>query len=252
MLIAARRPHDENGLVPMFVSVEGRLAALRLLHEVNAKLPRFTIPNTVKVISTNAFDGCSLLTGVVFGNQVLTIGNYAFNGCSGLTRLVLPASLTNVATAAFEDCSGITTAYAPAGLASIGDFAFSGCSALTGFFFAGNPPASGQQLFLGNGKGTVYYFAGSSNWPATFGGLPTALWNPTVPAHSPTFGVRTNEFGFTISGPTNLTVVVEVATNLLGPVWVPVGTNVLSGGSSYFNDPGWASRPRGFYRFSTP
>jgi len=56
---------------------------------------------------------------------------------------------------------------------------------------------------------------------------------------------RTNAFGFNFLAGSNAVIVVEVATNLASPVWVPVGTNTLTNGSAFFSDPGWtkASRP---------
>lgn len=66
------------------------------------------------------------------------------------------------------------------------------------------------------------------------------------------FGVRTNQFGFNITGNSNLVVVVEACTNPANPAWSPVGTNTLTGGSSYFGDPRWTNYPRRFYRLRSP
>jgi hypothetical protein len=52
----------------------------------------------------------------------------------------------------------------------------------------------------------------------------------------------------TITGTSNLVIVVQASTNLAVPIWSPVGTNTLSGGSSYFSDPQWANYPGRFYR----
>jgi hypothetical protein len=49
--------------------------------------------------------------------------------------------------------------------------------------------------------------------------------------------VRTNQFGFTILGASNLVVVVEASANLANSTWYPLATNTLTGGSSYFSDP---------------
>ena len=67
-----------------------------------------------------------------------------------------------------------------------------------------------------------------------------------------TFGVRTNWFGFTITGTSNLVVVVQACTNLANPIWSPVGTNTLTGGSSYFSDSQWANYRTRFYRLRSP
>ncbi len=41
---------------------------------------------------------------------------------------------------------------------------------------------------------------------------------------------------------------VEAATNLANPVWIPVSTNPLTGGTNYFSDPQWTNYPERFYR----
>jgi hypothetical protein len=60
--------------------------------------------------------------------------------------------------------------------------------------------------------------------------------------------VRSNQFGFIVSWATNLNVVVEAATDLGNPVWSPVATNTLTGGTFYFTDPQWTKYPSLFYR----
>lgn len=68
----------------------------------------------------------------------------------------------------------------------------------------------------------------------------------------PSFGVRTNQFGFTIAWASGQVIVVEACTNLQNPTWSPVGTNTLTRGSSYFSDPQWTNHPGCFYRLRSP
>jgi hypothetical protein len=107
-------------------------------------------------------------------------------------------------------------------------------------------------VFDGDINATVYYLLGTTGWGPTLGGRPTVLWNPQVPTSDASFGVRTNGFGFTITGSSNLVIVVEVCVNLAHPIWSPVGTNTLTGGSSYFSDPKWTNYPGRFYRLRSP
>ena len=81
---------------------------------------------------------------------------------------------------------------------------------------------------------------------------PAVLWNPQVQTRDASFGVRTNQFGFNITGTSGLVVVVEACTNLANPVWSPVETNTLTGDSSYFSDPQWTNYPSRFYRLRSP
>jgi hypothetical protein len=46
--------------------------------------------------------------------------------------------------------------------------------------------------------------------------------------------------------------VVEAATNLSNTVWVPVATNTLTNGTSYFSDLVWTNFPQCFYRLTSP
>jgi hypothetical protein len=78
------------------------------------------------------------------------------------------------------------------------------------------------------------------------------LWNPQAQTSDASFGVRTNQFGFNITGSSGLVIVVEASTDLSQSVWQPVQTNTLSGGSAYFSDPQWTNHPVRYYRLRSP
>jgi hypothetical protein len=120
-------------------------------------------------------------------------------------------------------------------------------------FFKGDAPfLEGISVFDYAYQATIYYLAGTVGWGPTYGGRPTALWIQQVQPSISGVGVRTNRFGFTINGTSNLVIVVEACTNLGNPAWVPLQTNTLSGSSSYFSDPGWTNYARRFYRLRSP
>src|SRR5882724_3695700 len=73
----------------------------------------------------------------------------------------------------------------------------------------------------------VYYFPGAQGWDSTFLGLPAIPWNLQMQSGGTGFGVRTNRFGFNITG----------------------SSNVLNNGATYFSDPQWTNFPGRFYRF---
>ena len=80
-------------------------------------------------------------------------------------------------------CEGhVALVYGAAGIGTqvtdISQRAFADCSALTSVYFKGNPPALGEKVFDGDDKATVYYLKGITGWGTTFGGRPTAVWNP--------------------------------------------------------------------------
>jgi len=187
------------------------------------------------------------------GNSVTSIGYGAFDYCASLTSITIGNSVTNIGDDAFEYCFSLTTVTIGNSLINIGEDAFGYCAGMTGVYFQGNPPASvGSGVFnsfYGYEKATVYYLARTTGWGPTFGSVPTVLWNPQ--AQVP--GVTAGQFGFGITGPTNMAIVVEACTNLANPVWLPVVTNTLSAtGTGNFSDPQTGSYRTRYYRFSAP
>jgi uncharacterized repeat protein (TIGR03803 family) len=66
------------------------------------------------------------------------------------------------------------------------------------------------------------------------------------------FGIQSNAFGFDVTGISNQVVIVEACMNLISPDWLPVQTNTLNGGTSYFSDPAWTNYSSRFYRLGSP
>jgi len=188
------------------------------------------------------------LTNIGIGNGVTSIGDYAFSYCLSLSRIGVSSHVTRVGTNAFYYCLSLTNVYIGSGVSSIASYAFYNCPALRTVYFQGNAPAADSSLFYTDSNVTVYYLPGTTGWLADFSGMPTALWNP----HATSLTTLGGHFGFTIAGPASATIVVMACTNLSHPVWLPVSTNLLAGGSSSFSDPLPASFGDRFYRFSSP
>ena len=181
-------------------------------------------------------------------NSVTSIGGYAFAGCTNLTGVSIPNSVTNIGGQAFSFCSGLTNIVIPNGVTSVGGYTFRD-SKVTSAYFEGNAPPDDGTAFTYDPGAIVYYLPGTTGWGPTFGGAPTELWNP----QAIDFTRAGNQFGFIITGPTNVNVVVYACTNLANPVWMPVSTNTLSSsGVSSFSDPEWTNSPSRYYRFSAP
>ena len=209
----------------------------------------------VTAIGNNAFSYCTNLTSVTIPNSVTSIGDYAFYGCTSLISVTIGNSVTSIGDEAFANCNSLTSVTIPNSVTSIGSAAFAFCPSLTAVYFRGNRPSVGSDLFVYWDNAIVYYLSGTTGWGTTLGDRPTQLWllpNPLILNNGSGFGVRTNGFGFIISWATNISVVVEACTNLANPIWSPVGTNTLTGGSSYFSDPQWTNQPSRFYRLRSP
>jgi len=123
----------------------------------------FTYSTNGSAITITGYTGAGgavTIPGTINGLPVTSIGNYAFYRCSSLTSVTIPGSVT-----------------------SIGICAFCGGYSLTGVYFHGNAPSIGQDVFCYANNVTVHYLPGTIGWGATFGGRPTALWNPMITAN---------------------------------------------------------------------
>jgi hypothetical protein len=235
-------------------------------------LTSVTIGNSVTSIGGYAFESCSSLTnitvdatnpayssmnGVLFDKAQATLLEFP-GGLGG--SYTIPNSVTSIWFVAFYNCTSLTSVTIPASVTSIGVFAFEYDYRLTSIYFTGNAPSPNNDSTVFTGypyadPATVYYLPGTTGWGAMFDCLPTAPWflpNPQILDHSASFGVQPGGFGFTISWATNVSVVVEAATNLANPVWLPVSTNTLIGGTNCFSDPQWMNYPDRLYRLRSP
>ena len=94
----------------------------------NTTITSVSFPSNVTLIGTQAFNGCTALANVDFGN-VQTISSYAFYGCTALTEVVLPPTITAIDGSAFYGCSSLTDVLCrPYPAPSLGTDAFTECS----------------------------------------------------------------------------------------------------------------------------
>lgn len=74
---------------------------------------------------------------------------------------------------------------------------------------------------------------------------------PQIQVGDASFGLRTNGFGFNVTGYSNQIVTMESSTGLATPSWLPLQTNTIEDGPVYFLDTVWTNYPSRFYRIRT-
>jgi len=141
-------------------------------------LTSVTIPTNVTSIGFGAFEYCSSLAEVTIPNSVTDIAPEAFANCGALAAFSIPTNVTSITPKTFNNCSGLATVTIPASVTSIGSGAFAACPNLTLVYSLGNAPSgsSDATIFSDSSNATIYYWPGTTGWGATFGGIPTALW----------------------------------------------------------------------------
>ncbi len=125
----------KNTVIPESVTVVGSGAFVGC-----TTLTEITIPGNVTTIGSSAFDNCTGLTDVTISEGVTEIGSYAFIYCSNLASVSLPDSLTSIEDAAFGECYSLTSITIPSGVEHIGSYAFCNCPALASMSVDSNNP----------------------------------------------------------------------------------------------------------------
>lgn len=185
---------------------------------------------------------------------VMEIGPEAFYDCTLITRIILPEGMRRIIYHAFDGCTNLVSLAIPASVTNLQSYAFAWCGAsLKSVYFAGNAPSGMDDSdFYGDSKATIYYLPDTAGWSSIVCGRPAVLWNPQPQTGHPSFGIQTNGFGFEINGAEALPFLVEACTNLSGGDWVPVHTNILTGGTFDFCDHEWTNFSGRYYRIRWP
>ena len=142
----------------------------------------FVVPNTVRIIHSDAFYGCSSLTSVMLPSSVMSIGRDAFKGCSRLPRdkdgvqyesaaknvlifvpssyytaiptihrghFTIPSSVRLICSEAFHNHSGLLSVTIPSSVTFIGDSAFENCTGLSSITLREGVMIIGSSAFQG-------------------------------------------------------------------------------------------------------
>ncbi|MBR5947871.1 MAG: leucine-rich repeat domain-containing protein [Clostridia bacterium] len=88
------------------------------------------LPETITLIGSGAFDGCTALPSILIPDGVVEIGGGAFYDCTNLESIELPDSLMSIGSGSFQKCSSLKTVKIPEGITVLEQYTFEGCSSL--------------------------------------------------------------------------------------------------------------------------
>ena len=109
------------------------------------------LPNSVEEIGESAFAHCTSLEDAYLSSSLATLGKNAFYNCSSLTWAWLGDALQTIGESAFYNCSALEMAYIPDGAASIPDNAFYSCTALQSLYLPDSVTHIGNNAFYACG-----------------------------------------------------------------------------------------------------
>lgn len=91
------------------------------------RIGKITLPESLEIIGTMAFDDCAVLNSVEIPEGLTKIENSAFSGCISLTEIKLPKSLDEIPDRMLSGCTSLKEIKIPNGVVAIGNNALSGC-----------------------------------------------------------------------------------------------------------------------------
>ena len=105
-------------------------------------LKNVTFPESLQVIQSGAFEGCTNLTTLIFGEngQLQSIGANIFHGCEKLEIIHLPINgvLKEISDNSFENCLNLQEITIPNAVIQLGNSCFMNCPKLSKIVFSRN------------------------------------------------------------------------------------------------------------------
>ena len=96
----------------------------------NYDMTHMFIPDTVTIISEEAFMGCDQLEYIELPNDLEMIYDQAFCGCHGLKEIKVPDNVKRIGMSAFANCSSLQSVTLPEKLEYLAENAFGSCNVL--------------------------------------------------------------------------------------------------------------------------
>lgn len=127
----------------------------------------FTVPDSVVIIGSYAFNYCKNLTKISVGDNVLTIDEYAFVKCKNLTDVTIGKGVKEISPYTFAWCESLTGFTVPDGVTSIGNYAFQYCKNLTKVSIPKSVTKIGIYVLDDSPKLKYVYYSGTADeWNA--------------------------------------------------------------------------------------
>jgi hypothetical protein len=241
-------------------------------------LTNAVIPQSVTSIGDSAFGDDVALETVTIWSSLTNIGVGVYSGCQSLTNVTIQMGVKLIQSNMFDGDGSLRSVAIPASVTDISDTAFGNSTDLSNIFFEGNAPMLGHYTFailnppeLGEIPvyyvATAYYLAGTRGWAqftsntfipadppystnAEF--IPAVMWNPTIQASGTNFGIQNAQYGFGVTGTTNLPIAIEACDDLTLSNWVVLQRLILTNGLFHFSEPLQSNTPARFYRIGFP
>lgn len=96
----------------------------------NYDMTHMFIPDTVTIISEEAFSCCDQMEYIKLPNDLEMIYDEAFYGCHGLKEINVPDNVKRIGISAFANCSSLQSVTLPEKLEYLAEDAFGSCGAL--------------------------------------------------------------------------------------------------------------------------
>ena len=112
-----------------------------------SNLTSVIIPNGLKIIGCNAFEGSSI-SSISISNSVTTIGEESFRNCEKLKSIDIPNGVIKIECRLFEGCHNLTSVNISNSVKEIKGEVFKNCTALSSITIPNSVTSMGEQVFM--------------------------------------------------------------------------------------------------------
>ena len=144
----------------------------------NTKITSIVLPETIEIIGSRAFYGCTNLKSIIIPNSARSITALSqeastveswFEGCTKLHKVIFSDGefehFTDIGPALFRNCTSLTSIVIPKNVKTIGEEAFSGCTSLTSIVIPESVTSIADNAFVDcSNLSTIYYTGSEAQW----------------------------------------------------------------------------------------